>query len=55
MEHYGEIADGYPPPLVFNVEQPASLHRFLELQLNTGREALQCDVPDYCLTLHIRQ
>ena len=40
MGHYGRIAVGYPPPLVLNVEQPANLHRFLELQLNTGREAL---------------
>ena len=44
MEHYGMIAVGYPPPLVLNVEQPANLHRFLELQLNTGREALQCQL-----------
>ena len=35
-EYYGGIAVGYPPPLVLNVEQPADLHRFLELELNTG-------------------
>ena len=44
MEHYGRIAVGYPPPLVLNVEQPANLHHFLELQLNTGREALPCQL-----------
>ena len=44
VEHYGRIKVGYPPPLVLNVEQPAHLHRFLELQLNTGREALQCQL-----------
>ena len=44
MEHYGGIAVGYPPPLVLNVEQPANLHRFLELQLNTRREGLQCQL-----------
>ena len=43
-EYYGGIAVGYPPPLVLNVEQPADLHRFLELQLNTGGEALQCQL-----------
>ena len=41
MEHYGRIAVGYPPPLVLNREQPANLHCFVELQLDTGREALQ--------------
>ena len=41
MEHYGRIAVGYPPPLVLNVEQPASLHRFLELQLDTGGEIVR--------------
>ena len=44
MGHCGRIAVGYPPPLVLNVEQPANLHRFLELQLNTGRETLQCQL-----------
>ena len=34
--HYGGIAMGYPLPLVLNEEQRASLHRFMELQLNTG-------------------
>ena len=29
---------------MLNVEQPANLHRRLELQLNTGREALQCQL-----------
>ena len=41
-EYYGGIAVGYPPPLVLNVEQPADSHRFLELELNTGRGLLQC-------------
>ena len=44
MEHYGRIAVGYAPPLVLNVEQSANLHRFLELQLNTGGEALRCQL-----------
>ena len=44
MEYYGKIAVGYPPPLVLNVEQPASLHRFVELQLNTGGGVLQCQL-----------
>ena len=43
-EYYGGIAVGYPPPLVLNVVQPATLHRFLELQLNTGGDALQCQL-----------
>ena len=43
-EYYSGIAVGYPPPRVLNVEQPADLHRFLELELNTGREALQCQL-----------
>ena len=56
MEHYGRIAGGYPPPLVLNVEQPANLHCFLELRLNTGREALQYHlVSCTAVTLHIRQ
>ena len=42
MGHYGRIVVGYPPPLVLNVEQPANLYRFLEL--NTGREAVQCQL-----------
>ena len=37
MKHlYCEIAVAYSPPVVLNVEQPASLHGFFELQLNTG-------------------
>ena len=43
-KYYGRMAVGYPPPLVLNVEQPADLRRFLELQLNTGGEALQCQL-----------
>ena len=43
-EHDGGIAVGYPPPLVLNVEQPADLHRFLELKLNTGEGTLQCQL-----------
>ena len=39
--HYGGIAVGYRPTLVLNVEQPASLRHVLELQLNTGGDALQ--------------
>ena len=40
--HYGGIAVGYLPPLVLNVTQPVTLHRFLELQLNTGGNTPQC-------------
>ena len=54
-EYYGGIAVGYPPPLVLNVEQPADLHRFLELELNTGREALQCLLFNLRLTLYTLQ
>ena len=51
MEHYAEIAVGYPTSLVLNVEQPASLCHFLELQLNTGGKPSSAS----CLTLCIRQ
>ena len=44
MDHYGRMGVGYPPPLVLNVEQPANLHHFLELQLNSRRKALQCQL-----------
>ena len=43
-ECYGGIAVCYPPPLVLNVEPPADLHLFLELELSTGGEALQCQL-----------
>ena len=43
-EYYGGIAVGYPPPLVLNVEQPADMHRFLAFKLDTGGEALQCQL-----------